>query len=184
MTPSDIRIRPRESADLPPLGAALLEQQSQTRYPFRDPLPIPVEEFLHAHDAVRAWTAERDGRPVGHVCRTGPAHGFPEAELLNEVCAAEYRCDVDDLTWVSSLFVAADTRGTGAGRRLLETVVEDARTADLRPCLEVLPVHPAALSLYLANGWQLVHRFRPGWLDAAAADDGPDVHVMVHGPSA
>jgi len=180
----DIRIRPREASDLPALSTVLMEQQPETRYPFRSPLPIPVEDFLHAHDAVRAWTAELDGRPVGHVCRTRPAHGFADAELLNEVCAGEYRCDVDDLTWVNSLFVATEARRTGAGRRLLEAAVDDARTEALRPCLEVLPVHPAAISLYLASGWQIVHRFRPHWLHAATEPDAPEVHVMVHGPSA
>lgn len=184
MAPAEIRIRPRERGDLPALGEALLEQQPATRYPYRDPLPMPVEEFLHAHDAQRAWTAELDGRPIGHVCRTGPAHGFPDAELLNEVCATDYRCETSELTWVRSLFVAGDVRRRGTGGRLLDVAVGDARAEGLRPCLEVLPVHPAAIGLYLASGWQVVHRLRPAWLRGAAGDAGPDVHVMVHGPSA
>lgn len=184
MASSEITIPPRRPEDLPALSAALIEQQPETRYPFRSPLPIPVEDFLHAHDAVRAWTAELDGRPAGHVCRTGPAHGFPDAELLNEVCASDYRCEVDELTWINSLFVAARARGNGAGRRLLATAVEDARTGGARPCLEVLPVHPAAIGLYLADGWQVVHRFRPHWLHAPAGEGAPDVHVMIHAGSA
>lgn len=180
MVMSEVLIRPREPADLPALGAALLEQQPETRYPFRDPLPMPVEDFLHARDAVSAWTAELDGHPVGHVCRVGAARGFPEAQVLNDVCAAAHRCDVDDLTWVSSLVVGAGARGRGTGRRLLETVVADARANGLSLCLEVLPLHPAAIALYRASGWQVVHRFRPGWLQGREGDDAPDVHVMVH----
>jgi GNAT superfamily N-acetyltransferase len=166
-------------ADIPALAEALLEQQSETRYPFRDPLPVPVEGFLHAHDAVNAWTAELEGRPVGHVCRLGPARGFPAARLLNEVCARAHGCDSDDLAWVSTLFVAAGARGLGIGRRLLDVVVDDAATAGLRPCLEVLPTHPGAMSLYLASGWRVVHRLRPDWLRAVVGEQGPDVHVMV-----
>lgn len=179
MATPQVHIRPRAPKDLPILGAALLEQQPLTRYPFRDPLPVPVEEFLHGHDAVRAWTAELEGRAVGHVCRVGPARGFPEADLMNDVCADAHGCQVAELTWVSSLFVAATARGLGAGRRLLTTVVEEARTHGLRPCLEVLPIHPAAISLYRASGWRVVHRLRPEWLRAVSDDESEQVHVMV-----
>ena len=157
----------------------LLAQQAETRYPFKDPLPIPVEDFLHANDAARAWVAERDEVLVGHVCRTGPARGFAEADLLNQVCADAHGCDVSALTWVNALFVGSDARGNGIGRRLLEAVREDAQEHGLHPCLEVLPLHPAALSLYRATGWRTVHTFRPDWLRAATGDQGPNVQVLV-----
>jgi GNAT superfamily N-acetyltransferase len=177
--PGQVRIRRRRPADLPLLATALLAQRPGTRYPFRDPLPVPVEDFLHARDARGAWTAELRGRPVGHVCRTGPAEGHLEADLLNDVCAQAHGCPVRELTWVSAFFVAAEARGLGIGRQLLDVVVGDALSTGLRPCLEVLPTHPAALSLYLATGWRVVHRFRPDWLRAAAGAEGPDVQVMV-----
>jgi GNAT superfamily N-acetyltransferase len=177
--PDPVRIRRRRPADLPVLAAALLAQQSGTRYPFRDPLPVPVEDFLHARDAVGAWTAELRGRAVGHGCRTGPAEGHPQADLLNEVCAQAHGCEVRELTWVSAFFVAAEARGLGIGRRLLDVVVGDALGNGLRACLEVLPTHPAAVSLYRAAGWRVVHQFRPDWLQDAAGDQGPDVQVMV-----
>lgn len=156
-----------------------MAQQADTRYPFRDPLPIPVEDFLHSSDAVAAWTAESDGRPVGHVCRTGPASGFPDAAAMNEACARAHGCGEESLAWVSTLFVGAEVRGAGVGRALLATVVANMRADDVRPCLEVLPTHPAALALYLSAGWQTVLRLRPQWLAEAAGDLGPDVHVMV-----
>ena len=179
MTLLGARLRPRESSDIPVLSAALIRQQAGTRYPFRDPLPIPVEDFLHAHDAVKAWTAVLDDQPVGHVCRTEPARRFPEAALFDEVCAGAHGCLPSELAWVSTLFVAAEARGRGLGRRLLDAVVDDAQSSHLFPCLEVLPNHPAAMSLYLGSGWRVVHRSRPDWLTAVAGDDGPDVHVMV-----
>jgi len=176
---SGIRIRNRWAADVPVLAAALLSQQSGAHYLFRNPLPIPVEAFLHAHDAVEAWTAEVDGHAVGHVCRTGAPRGFPAADLLNEVCVRVHGGDAAELAWVSTLFVAAEARGLGIGRLLLQVVVDDILANRLRPCLEVLPTHPAAISLYLATGWRVVHRFRPDWLRAVAGGEGPDVHVMV-----
>lgn len=175
-------VRPRRPDDLEPLAELLLDQQPETRYPFRDPLPVPVEEFLHAQDAVAAWTAELDGRPVGHVCRTGPVSGFPDAEELNRVCAEAHGCEVAALSWVTSLFVARAARGLGVGRELAATVVDDIRSAGEHPCLEVLPVHPAALGLYRSLGWREVHRLRPTWLREAAGDQGPDVVVMVGPP--
>ena len=174
-----VEIRPRRPADIPSLTEVLFAQQPESRYPFRDPLPIPIEQFLHVDDAVAAWTAELAGRPVGHVCRTGPVAGFPDADELNRVCAEAHGCSIDDLSWVTSLFVAREARGWGIGRALLATVVDDIRTAGARPCLEVLPVHPAAMSLYLATGWREVRRLRPAWLREAAGDEGPDVAVMV-----
>lgn len=145
----------------------------------RDPLPFPVERFLHADDAAAAWTAELDGRPVGHVCRVGPPRGSDDAAAMNEACARAHGCSVDELGWVATLFADPATRGLGLGRALLGTVVEDIRAAGLRPCLEVLPVHAAALALYESTGWWEVLRVRPAWLRAALGGSGPDVRAMV-----
>ena len=176
---SSVFIRSRRSADIIPLGKILMAQQTDTRYPFRDPLPVPVEDFLHSKDAAAAWTAERDGRPVGHVCRTAPASGFPDATAMNEACARAHGCGEDALAWVSTLFVGREARGAGVGRALLATVVANMRADHVRPCLEVLPTHPAALALYVSTGWQTVMKLRPQWLVEATGDSGPDVHVMV-----
>ena len=180
MTTARRQIRARRPDDINVLAAALLRQQGESGYPVRNPLPMPVEDFLHADDAVAAWTAELDGRPAGHVCRTGPARSFTDADVLNAVCARAYGCAVADLTWINAFFVDTDARGLGLGRQLLHTVVDDALQHGLRPCLEVHPAHPAALSLYVSSGWTVVHRLRPDWLRAAVGDQGPSVHVMTY----
>ncbi|WP_110180798.1 GNAT family N-acetyltransferase [Nocardioides solisilvae] len=174
-----VAVRPRRAGDLPALGEALLAQQPRSRYPFRNPLPVPTERFLHGHDADAAWTAELGGRPVGHVCRTGPAQGSPDADEVNAAAAAAHGCGPDRLAWVRSLFVAEQARGLGVGRRLLDVVVADLRAHDLRPCLEVLPVHEAAVEMYAAAGWREVHRTRPAWLRDAAGSEGLEVRVLV-----
>ena len=171
-------IRPRRPADLPDLARVLRAQQPRSRYPLRDPLPIPVEEFLHAHDAEAAWTAEVDGEIVGHVCRVG-ALDDDDAVAANALAAAAHGRPVGDLSWVSALFVAEVTRGTGLGRRLLDTVVADIAAAGRAACLEVLPVHAAAAALYASTGWTEAGRVRPAWLRSEVGDAGPDVRVLV-----
>jgi GNAT superfamily N-acetyltransferase len=174
-----MKVRPRRREDIAALADVLMDQQPDTRYPFRDPLPMPVEQFLHADDAVAAWTAEVDGHPAGHVCRVGPLAGFPGATEMNRACATAHGCAVEQLAWVSKLFVGREARGTGLGRMLLGTVLDDIREAGLFPCLQVLPTHEDALSLYESTGWREVMRVRPEWLTRAAGDAGPDVLVMV-----
>ncbi len=51
---SRVVVRPRRPEDVVRLKDVLAEQQPASRYPFRDPLPFPVERFLHAEDAVAA----------------------------------------------------------------------------------------------------------------------------------
>ena len=104
-------VRRRHPGDLPGLGRDLLEQQPRTRYPFRDPLPVSTDVFLHAEDALGAFVAEIDGDVVGHVGRTGPALGFPAAARMNEACARAHGCAVAELSYVSGLFTAERARG-------------------------------------------------------------------------
>lgn len=178
--PTELTIRRRHPDDVPQLTELLWEQQPTSRYPFRTPLPIPVERFLHADDAAGAWVAEAGGEPVGHICHIGPAYGFADAERMNEACAAAHGCAVEELSWISALFVGLAARRSGAGRRLLTAAVDDIRAIERHPCLEVLPYDPSALRLYDATGWREVLRLRPDWLVEAAGSAGPDVVVMAH----
>ena len=172
-------VRRRRPSDLPGLGRDLLEQQPRTRYPFRDPLPVSTDVFLHDEDALGAFVAEIDGDVVGHVGRTGPAHGFPDSVRMNEVCAQAHGCAVEELSYVSGLFTAERAVGRGVGRALLAAIVADMRAAGHRPCLEVLPHHAGARHLYLSTGWRDVLGIRPPWLTSVVGDEGPDVLVMV-----
>lgn len=172
-------VRRRRAEDLPALVEALFAQQAATRYPVRDPLPIPGATFLHADDASGAFTADLDGVAVGQGCWVGPLTGGPQAAEMNAACADAHGCPVEDLGWVSSLFVSGAARGTGLGRRLLSAVVDDVRAAGRRPCLEVIPLHASALALYRATGWREVGSVRPSWLIDYLGDDAPDVLLFV-----
>jgi GNAT superfamily N-acetyltransferase len=174
-----VEVRPRRSTDIAALAEVLFAQQPTSRYPFRDPLPIPVEQFLHVGDAVEAWTAEVDGRPAGHICFTTGRDDFPGAAEMNDACARAHGCEADRLAWISAFFVGREVRGLGIGRRLLSAAVEAIFGAGLHPCLEVLPVHPGALTLYRSTGWREVMSLRPEWLTSEVGDQGPDVVVLV-----
>lgn len=171
-------VRAREASDLPELARLLLEQQPTTRYPFRNPLPFPVEQFLHADDALAAFTAELDGQPVGHACRVGPFAADGEHHL-NEVAARAHGCEIASLTWLSAVFVGQTGRGTGLGRQLLDAVVADACAHDAALSLEVLSIAEPARALYRSLGWREVARQRPDWLAASDPTGEIDVRVMV-----
>ncbi len=97
---------------------------------------------------------------------------------MNARCAEAHGCDVEELAWVRTLFVAEGVRGHGVGRRLVKTVLADILADGLRPCLEVLSAQQSALALYRSTGWEEVDRTRPAWL-RDADDEGLEVHVLV-----
>ena len=70
---------------MPVLADLLTEQRPVSRYPYRWPLPFPVEAFLvHDHEQA-AWVAELNGTVAGHVMV-----GSVESELSSE----EFRAGV------------------------------------------------------------------------------------------
>lgn len=174
-------VRPRQPDDLPALTEALLEQQPLTRYPVRNPLPFPVSEFLHYGDAIAAWTATVDDVPVGHISTTRSHTGINGGDELHKACAAAHGCDVEELMWLSAFFVGTNARRLGVGRELLRTAVDSILESGGFPCLEVIPVFPAALGLYESTGWTEVLRTRPAWLADAPGSEGLEVVVMVLG---
>jgi len=50
-------IRPRRDDDVAVLADLLIEQQPVSRYPYRWPLPFPVEDFLVRDGEQAAWVA-------------------------------------------------------------------------------------------------------------------------------
>lgn len=170
-----LTIRPRTDADLPALGAALVEQQSASGYPHRDPLPIAPEDFITRAGTLATWTAEVDGRPAGHVAVL-PVHdpeagGEPE---LTRLWMAGHGLPADRLGEVGVYFTATWARGRGVGSALMRTALEDLAARDLAPCLDVVPTG-AAVDIYRRTGWREVGSTRPSWLE----DDAPDVVAMV-----
>ncbi len=171
-------IRPRQSADVPALAAALVEQQAASGYPHRDPLPYSAEEFILRPGTTAAWVAEVDGVAVGHVAISLPGDPTSLADGDAAVVRAwmdAHRRPNDELGEVAIFFTADSARGSGTGNALLATAVAALRERDLAPCLDVVPTSTGAMRLYRRTGWQEVGRVRPGWL----SEDAPDVMAMV-----
>jgi len=170
-----VTTRDRRPDDLPELGRLLGEQQPGSAYPFRWPLPFPVEDFL-----------VRPGELVARVAvETGPA-----GALLGHVSVLEPVEDVvgtalhdatgrTDLGVVSVLFTSVAARGRGVGSLLLADATRWAREHGLLPVLDVVATHRGAVDLYLRKGWVEVGTARPAWLP----DDEPPVLLMAAPPA-
>jgi GNAT superfamily N-acetyltransferase len=171
---SELVVRPRVDPDLPALTAVLAAQQAATRYPMRWPLPFPAEEFVVREVDLAAWTAELDGRPVGHVSAQVVDEVWTPGQLSRE-WERGHGLPADRLGVMGTLFVDPGVRRRGLGRRLHDTAVDWLREHDLAPCLDVVPIHAAAVTMYEAIGWREVGRVRPPWLP----DGEPDVIAMV-----
>jgi len=171
---SELVIRPRTEADVPALTEVLAAQQPLTRYPMRWPLPFPVEQFVVRDVDLAAWTAELDGRPVGHVAVQCADEVFTP-RLLAQHWERGHGLPVERLGVLGTLFVDPGVRRMGLGRQLHDTAVDWLRDHDLAPCLDVVPIHAAALEMYAGIGWREVARLRPPWLP----DGEPDVLAMV-----
>jgi len=53
-------VRARRDEDIPVVVKLLTEQQPVSRYPFRWPLPFPVEQFIVRGSEQAAWVCELD----------------------------------------------------------------------------------------------------------------------------
>ncbi len=168
-----LTIRPRRDDDLTALGRALVEQQSASGYPHREPLPMPAEEFIARPGSLAAWTAEVDGQPVGHIAVLPVSADGREPELAR-LWSAGHGLPAERLGEVGVYFTASHVRGTGVGSALLRTALADLADRGLAPCLDVVPTG-AAVEVYRRAGWIEVGSTRPSWLSAGA----PDVIAMI-----
>lgn len=172
-----MEIRRRRRDDLPVLAQLLAEQQAASGYPYRWPLPFPVEQFLVRDYEETAWVAELSGPGtgppvvVGHVM-AGTVVGSGLEQTFREATGCA------DPAIVAVLFVGAAARGQGVGGRLLDTAVGWARERGRVPVLDVLPLHGSARALYRDRGWVEVGRTRFDWLPAGE----PDVLLMALPP--
>lgn len=162
-------LRTRRPGDLPVLGELLAEQQPASRYPFRWPLPVPVEQFLVREGEEASWVAELDGALAGHVC-VGPVSRLGDVAGVFRTATG---CTEPAL--VSVLFTGTAARGRGVGGVLLDAAVAWAQERDRVPVLDVVQRHSSALAVYRHRGWAEIGRSRFPWLP----DEEPDVLLMA-----
>ena len=158
MTPA-ATVRSRRPDDLPALADLLGRQRPGSGYPYRWPLPMPVEEFVARPGQVAAWVAERDAEVLGHVAlaRLVPdERGRAWQRLLGR--------ETTGLVNLSALFVDPEAQGAGLGRLLHDTAVAHALALGRQPVLDVLQGPGPAVDVYRHLGWREVGTLRPEWL--------------------
>nr|WP_279672268.1 GNAT family N-acetyltransferase [Flexivirga meconopsidis] len=171
LAPVDIIIRQREDADLPALGALLERDQPTTRYPFVWPFPGGSDAFLRRSTEVQSWTAEVDGRPVGHASVTTASD-----DPISRAWAAAHHADISELRCISALFADLTLAGHGVGSRLLAAATEYAE-ADGYPVLDVVAAHETPVKLYLKRGWQIIGTTQAPWHPELDLD--LPIHLMI-----
>ncbi|UTT67499.1 GNAT family N-acetyltransferase [Janibacter sp. CX7] len=117
------RIRPIERDDALSLGALRLQQDREVGHTPRPGFLTDYADALLADfDGVRGWIAEEpDGRPVGCVL----ALRVRKLPTLSHLGRPEW-------WYVQQVFVSADRRREGLGRRLLHAVQEAATAERVR----------------------------------------------------
>lgn len=168
MSTVTVMIRPRRDDDLPALGRALVEQQSASGYPHRDPLPMAPEDFIARPGALSSWTAEVGGEPVGHAAVFAVRADGNEPELARLWIDGHGLPD-GRLGEIGVYFTATHVRGTGVGSALMRAALADLDSRGLAPCLDVVSTG-AAVDHYRRAGWVEVGATRPSWLEDGAAD--------------
>ena len=156
-----------------------MRQQPVTRYPIRNPLPFPVEQFVVRRGELAAWVAEvahgdagSGAVLAGHVS----ALAVDDDELGRAWSAAAGR-PVEELAAVSVLVVDVDLGRRGIGSHLLDVCESHILGRGRTPVLEVAAgAHAPAAGLYLARGWRVGGELRPAWLPASE----PPVQLMLH----
>jgi GNAT superfamily N-acetyltransferase len=159
-------IRPRREEDLPRLASILVRVHAADGYPVEgvaDP-----EAWLRHPQELQSWTAAHDDEPIGQVSLT---RAQPEDDAA--VAWREYAGgDVDRLAVAARLFVDPAHRGSGAGRLLMETARDFARSNGFAIALDVVLKDRAAIRLYERLGAERIsdinHRYGDG-LTAAGA---------------
>lgn len=161
MTPT---IRPRREADLPNLASTLVRVHAVDGYPVEG-VADPEAWLRHPHE-IQSWTAAHDDEPIGQITLT---RAQPEDDAT--VAWHEYTGqDIDRLAVAARLFVDPDHRRSGAGRLLMETARDFARSRGLATALDVMLKDRAAIRLYERLGAERIsaidHRYGDGLTEA------------------
>lgn len=135
-------IRPRRVEDLPELAAVLIRVHALDGYPVEG-VDKPVNWLRHPRE-LRSWTADVDGKAVGQITLTEAATHDDAARVWQERTGG----DIAGLTIPVRLFVDPDHRRSGAGRLLMQTAVDFARSHGLAVAFDVMLKDKAAIRLY------------------------------------
>ncbi len=116
---------------------------------YADALDVDEDHWRGWIAVAATWQARRDGMPLGMVTLwLPPADGVPEGEQV--------------LPFLIQMFVTAEARGQGIGRRLVEVALAHARERGHRQVvLDVRAGNDAAVRLYQRCGFRVIEQ--PVW---------------------
>lgn len=159
-----LTIRYRREEDLPNLASTLVRVHARDGYPVEG-VADPEAWLRHPHE-IQSWTAGHDDKPIGQVTL---ARARPEDDTA--VAWHEHTGgDVDRLAIAARLFVDPNHRGSGAGRLLMETARDFARSHGFAVALDVMLKDRAAIRLYERLGAERIsdinHRYGDGLTEA------------------
>ena len=161
-----LTIRPRREEDLPSLASTLVRVHAVDGYPVEG-VADPEAWLRHPHE-IQSWTATDDDGPIGQVSLTRARPEDDAALAWHEHTGG----DIDRLAILARLFVDPDHRGSGAGRLLMETARDHARSHGLAVALDVMFKDRAAIRLYERLGAERIgdidHRYGDGLTEAGA----------------
>ena len=116
-------------------------------------LPGDLRSFLVAPHALAAWVAVHGGEVVGHVAlHTG------SSRAVIDLAVEATGLPAPRLGVVARLLVSPGVRRAGIGRSLLGVAAGHAVQLGLRPILDVVDRHEAAIRLYENSGWTCAGR--------------------------
>lgn len=155
--PVPIGVRQRLASDLDALVSILAAVQEKDGYPAN--MPADPAGWLNGERTRASWVATGpDGTVLGQVSRAAAA-----GDNAASVWSAALLLPVEGLAVVKRLFVDPAARGLGVGRRLLDTVVDDAHRLGLHPVLDVDATSEAANAMYESAGFRLVATIPLSW---------------------
>ncbi len=142
-------MRARVGADLPACRRLAEDVHAHDGYPVY--VPEDLLSFIVTSDAMEAWVAVEDDEVVGHVVlRPGTFGAVVDLAMKGTGLPAE------QLGVVARLLVSPNARRMGIGRALLDAAAGHAADLGLRPILDVVDRHDAAVKLYESSGWTRV----------------------------
>lgn len=169
-TPAAV-IRPREAADIGPLGQVLVRVHASDGYPVEG-VSNP-EAWLTPATEIASWTAEYEGKPIGQISLAQATTDDDAAQVWADATGG----DIPDLTIPVRLFVDPNHRMLGVGRDLMLTAGAYALQHGRPVAFDVMIKDARAIKLYESLGCKrlgtIEHRHSDGMTEPAAVYVAP-----------
>ena len=143
-------IRRRRDKDLGACARLLEVVHYDAHYPVMR--PDPPRAWLDHEDVADAWVAERLGEILGHVAISAVGRDPVSALRWRETTERQ----PSDLLAVSRFFVRPRVRDQGIGTALLDVAVDEIRSRDKLPVLEMVGTRRDGIPFLASRGWRLI----------------------------